>query len=161
MGGIQGDSSTEPMRSPKESEDMEITFTVDYYKQKSDEELDVLVAEAAGLELRSLGGEGGWVDKDGALVHLQSAFHPTSNNNFALELFREVSADGNGLAINTADSMTKTPGILIGGFPFDGEKELPILFTEIEDMNDFGEFRKTLLRSFCIFYVLYKNSREE
>jgi len=75
-------------------------------------------------------------------------------------LLREVSADGNGLAINTADVNTKTPGILIGGFPFDGENEIPIMFTEIEDINDFGEFRKNLLRSICIFFILYKNSRE-
>ena len=139
---------------------MDITFNAAYYQTKTDDELDVLVAEASGLELRSLGGEGGWVDKDGVLVELQSEFHPTSQANCAIDLFREVSADGNGLAINTADVNTKTPGILIGGFPFDGEKELPIMFTEIEDINDFGEFRKALLRSFCIFYVLYKNSRE-
>ena len=139
---------------------MEITFNATYYATKTDNELDSLVAEASGLELRSLAGEGGWVDKDGALCHLQAEFCPTSNANFALELLREVSADGNGLAINTADVNTKTPGILIGGFPFDGENEIPIMFTEIEDINDFGEFRKNLLRSICIFFILYKNSRE-
>ena len=139
---------------------MEVKWGVEYYKRRSDEELDALVAEASGLELRSMGGEGGWVDKDGVLAELQTEFHPTSQANVAIELLREVSADGNGLAINTADVNTKTPGILIGGFPFDGEKELPIMFTEIEDINDFGEFRKNLLRSICIFYVMYKNSRE-
>jgi len=139
---------------------MDVKWGVEYYKQKTDNELDSLVAEASGLELRSLAGEGGWVDKDGALVELQTEFHPTSQANVAINLLREVSADGNGLAINTADVNTKTPGILIGGFPFDGENELPIMFTEIEDINDFGEFRKNLLRSICIFFILYKNSRE-
>ena len=38
---------------------MEIQWTQEYYAQKSDEELDVLVAEAAGLKLSSLAGEGG------------------------------------------------------------------------------------------------------
>jgi len=139
---------------------MEVQWTVEYFKLKTDNELDSLVAEASGLRLRSMGGEGGWVDKDGVLVELQTEYHPTSQANVAINLLREVSADGNGLAINTADVNTKTPGILIGGFPFDGENEIPIMFTEIEDMNDFGEFRKALLRSICIFYVMYRNSRE-
>ena len=139
---------------------MQITYAQEFCDTKSDEELDALVAEASGLTLRIHSGEGGWVDSEGALIHLQTEFHPTANANFALELLREVSADGNGLAINTASVNTKTPGILIGGFPFDGEKEVPIMFTEIEDMNDFGEFRKALLRSICIFYVMYRNSRE-
>ena len=139
---------------------MKITFNAAYYATKTDNELDSLVAEASGLELRSLNGEGGWIDKDGVLAELQTEFRPTSQANVAINLLREVSADGNGLAINTADVNTKTPGILIGGFPFDGEKEIPIMFTEIEDINDFGEFRKNLLRSIAIFYILYKNSRE-
>jgi len=140
---------------------VDIDFTQEYYKTKSDEELDVLVAEAAGLKLSSLAGEGGWVDSTGALIHLQSEFHPCSKMNYGLELLREVAADGNGLAINTADVMSKTFGILIGGFPFEGEEQLPMVQTQIEDINDFGEFRKAFLRSIAIFFIMYKHSREK
>ena len=139
---------------------MEIKWTKEYYAEKSDEEIDVLVAEAAGLEARSLAGEGGWVDKEGTLIHLQSEFHPTSKMNYALDLLREIAAEGNGLALNTADSMSKTHGILIGGFPFEGNIPLPMVITPIEDMNNFGEFRKTFLHSIAIFYIMYKHSRE-
>ena len=140
---------------------MDINFTQEYYAQKTDEELDALVAEAAGLKLSSLAGEGGWVDSTGALIHLASEFHPASKTNYALTLLQEVAADGNGLAINTADVMSKSFGIIIGGFPFDGEEPLPMVQTPIEDINDFGEFRKAFLRSIAIFYVMYKHSREE
>ena len=140
---------------------MEIQWTQEYYAQKSDEELDVLVAEAAGLKLSSLAGEGGWVDSTGALIHLASEFHPTSKTNYALALLQEIAADGNGLAINTADVMSKSFGIILGGFPFEGEEPLPMVQTQIEDINDFGEFRKAFLRSIAIFYVMYKHSREE
>ena len=139
---------------------MNVKFTQEYFKTKTDDELDVLVAQTAGLELRSLGGEGGWVDNTGALTHLQTEFHPSSKMNYALDLLREVAADGNGLAINTADVMSKSFGILIGGFPFEGEEPLPMVQTPIEDINDFGEFRKAFLRSICVFFIMYRNSRE-
>lgn len=139
---------------------MNIRFNQEYYAEKSDSELDVLVAEAAGLKLSSLAGEGGWVDSSGALIHLASEFAPTSKMNYAFELLRGVAADGNGLAINTADVVSKSHGIILGGFPFEGEEPLPMVQAPIEDINDFGEFRKAILRSICVFYVLYKNSRE-
>ena len=140
---------------------MDINFTQAYYKTKTDEELDVLVAEAAGLKLSSLAGEGGWVDNTGALIHLQYEFHPTSKTNYALTLLQAIAADGNGLAINTADVMSKGFGIIIGRFPFEGEEPLPMVQTPIEDINDFGEFRKAFLRSICVFFIMYKNSMEE
>jgi len=139
---------------------VEIQWTQEYYAQKSDSELDVLVAEAAGLKLSSLAGEGGWVDNTGALIHLASEFHPCSKANYALALLQEVAADGNGLAINTADVMSKTHRIILGGFPFKGEAQLPMAQMPIEDINDFGEFRKAFLRSICVFYVMYKHSKE-
>ena len=140
---------------------MQVGWNQEYYKTKTDEELDVLVAEAAGLKLSSLAGEGGWVDSTGALIHLQSEFHPTSKTNYALTLLQEIAADGNGLAINTADVMSKSFGIIIGGFPFEGEEPLPMVQTPIEDINNFGEFRKAFLRSICVFYVMYKHSMED
>ena len=130
-----------------------------YYMGKTDEELDVLVAKAAGFKLSSFQGEGGWLDSEGALVQLESEFHPTSKTNFALELFREIAADGNGLALNTADALTKKDMFLFGGFDKNAETTLPLISFEIKDIGDFGSFRKTLLRGLCIFYIMYKNSR--
>ena len=132
----------------------------EYYQSKTDEELDVLVAEAAGLKLAYLSNEGGWLDSNGVLVHLKSEFHPTSKTNYAIELLREVAAEGNGVAINTADIITQANAITIGGFPFSSGVELPLITNPVDDINSFGDFRKTFLRSICIFYILYKNSRE-
>ena len=139
---------------------MDINFTQAYYETKTDEELDALVAEAAGLTLSSLAGEGEWVDNTGVLIHLASEFTPTSKTNYALTLLQEIAADGNGLAINTADVMSKSFGIILGGFPFEGEEPLPMVQTSIEDINNFGEFRKAFLRSICIFFIMYKHSKE-
>ena len=138
-----------------------INWTQDYYLTKSDSELDALCAEAAGLKLSSLAGEGGWVDDTGALIHLQSQFKPTSDTNFCLDLLREVAAEGNGIAINSADVMTKQYGWIIGGFPFEGNAPLPMVRSMTEDADDFGVFRKNFLRSICVFYILYKHSKEE
>jgi len=139
---------------------MDVKFTQSYYETKTDEELDVLVAEAMGLELRSLSGEGGWVDNEGTLVHLQHEYHPASKMNYALELLQLVAMEGNGLAINTSEPLTKTDMVLIGGFPKEGKEPLPLLGFPIEDISDFGKFRKTWLRAICIFYIMYKNSKE-
>jgi len=140
---------------------MEATRNQQYFDTKTDDELDVLVANAAGLTLKSLAGEGGWVDSKGALIHLQSEFKPTSRANFALSLLHELAADGNVIALNTADVMTKEDVISIGGFPKKGTMEFPIVISPVSDVADFGVFRKTILRSISIFYIMHKNATQE
>ena len=140
---------------------MEATRNQQYFDTKTDDELDVLVANAAGLTLKSLAGEGGWVDSKGALIHLQSEFKPTSRANFALSLLHELAADGNVIALNTADVLTKEDCISIGGFPKEGNMEFPIVISAISDVADFAIFRKTILRSISIFYIMHKNARLE
>ena len=139
---------------------MDVKFNQQYLDTKTDEELDVLVAQAMGLELRSMAGEGGWVDSEGALIHLQHDYHPTAKMNYALELIQLVAMEGNGLAINTSEPVTKQDLILIGGFPKVGEEPLPLLGFPIEDITDFGKFRKTWLRAIAVFFIMYKSSRQ-
>jgi len=131
-----------------------------FYENKTDEELDVLVAEAAGLVYANTSGVGAWLDEFGAIIHLESEFKPTSKMNVALSLFQEIAAEGNGLAINTADVITKKNTMMFGGFDKKEVNPLPLLYFEISDICDFCEFRKTFLRGVSIFYILYKISRE-
>jgi hypothetical protein len=132
---------------------------VDPFSGLSDEELDYLVAEAAGLNLSViLGGEQGWVDSEGVLVHLKSEFSPTSKMNFALDLFWQIAEDNNGLAINTCDPITLESAISIGGFnkSSDNTVQLPFVRINTNDEDGFGGFRKALMRAICSFFVLYK-----
>jgi len=133
------------------------TYKQQYFETKSDTELDVLVAESYGLTYKNLAGEGVWVDKTGAIIHLVSEFKPTSNTNFALTLLHELAIEGNVLAINTADVITKEDCISIGGFPKDGDSEFPVVIMPMENNPNFGTFRKTILRAISIFYIMHRN----
>ena len=134
-------------------------FTQKYYLDKTDEELDALVAEAAGLTLKYMSGEGGWLDHEGVLVHLATEFKPTSRANYALDLLREVVAEGNIVTFNSADIMTKTNTIIFGGVDKSESMEIPVFADDLNDPNDFEEFRKKWLRGICIFYIMYKNAK--
>ena len=137
------------------------TFTQQYFDTKTDDELDVLAAEASGLTYQNLAGEKVWVDDTGAIIHFASEFKPTSKTNFALTLLHELATSGSVLAINTADIMTKEDCISVGGFPKDGDSEFPVVIMPMENNPEFGVFRKTILRAISIFYIMHRNMSDE